>query len=55
LGKTKEVKLLKGVRSDLDAEALRVIRLITNWLPAIKDGKATESTFSIPVKFELKQ
>jgi TonB family protein len=55
LGKTKEVKLLKGVRSDLDAEALRVIRLITNWLPAIKDGKATESTFSIPVKFEIKQ
>jgi TonB family protein len=54
-GKTKEVKLLKGMRSDLDAEALRVIRLITNWLPAIKDGKAIESTFSIPVKFEIKQ
>jgi len=54
-GKTKEVKLLKGVQSDLDAEALRVISLITNWLPAIKDGKAIESTISFPVKFEIKQ
>ena len=54
-GKPKEIKILKGVQSDLDAEAIRVIKLITNWLPAIQDGKAVESTISIPIKFDIKQ
>lgn len=55
LGKSKEVKILKGVQMDLDAEAIRVIKLIKNWMPAIQDGKAVESTISIPIKFNIKQ
>jgi TonB family protein len=55
LGKTKEVSVFKGVNKDLDAEALRVIKSIDTWLPAIKDGKAIESSISIPVTFDIKQ
>ena len=53
-GNTKEVKVFKGVNEDLDKEAVRVITLIDKWLPAIQDGKAIESTITIPVKFELR-
>lgn len=54
LGNTKEVKLLKGVSEELDNEALRVVTLIKKWFPEIRDGKAIESSITIPVKFDLK-
>jgi len=38
----------------LDNEALRVVGLIGKWLPEIREGKAVESTITIPVKFDLK-
>jgi len=52
-GKTKEVKLLRGIRSDIDNEAVRVIKLINDWLPEIQNGKPIESEISIPIKFEI--
>ncbi|MDY0199759.1 MAG: TonB family protein [Tenuifilaceae bacterium] len=53
LGNTKNVKLVKGVHKDLDNEAQRVVRLIDKWMPALSDGKAVESTITIPVNFQL--
>lgn len=54
-GKTRSVTILRGVRGDLDLEAIRVINLIPYWLPEIKDGKPVESTIVIPIKFQLKK
>jgi periplasmic protein TonB len=54
LGKTKEVKILRGVQDDLNAEAVRVVKLINDWLPAIKNGKKVESIINIPVTFKIK-
>ena len=53
LGHTKEVKLVKGVNEDLDNEAQRVVKLLNKWMPALNDGKAVESTITIPVKFQI--
>ncbi len=53
LGYTKEVKLVKGVHEDLDNEAQRVVRLLNKWMPALNDGKAVESTITIPVNFQI--
>lgn len=55
LGNTKEVKILRGLQKDIDDEAVRVISLIGKWLPSIRDGKAIESTITIPVKFQIKE
>lgn len=55
LGKPQEITILKGVNSDLDSEALRVISLIDSWFPAMNEGKAVESAITIPVAFEIKQ
>lgn len=54
LGNTKETKILRGLQKDVDNEAIRVIQLIKKWLPEIQNGKPTESTITIPVKFEIK-
>jgi TonB family protein len=54
LGNTNDVKILRGIREDLDNEALRVVKLIPKWLPEIRDGKPIESSITIPVKYDLK-
>lgn len=54
LGTTKDLKVLKGVQNELDNEAIRVVQLIKNWLPALQDGKTIESSITIPVKFSIK-
>jgi TonB family protein len=54
-GSPKEVSIYKGINKDLDEEALRVVKLIDSWLPAIKEGKPIESSISIPVLFDIQQ
>jgi TonB family protein len=55
LGNTKNVQLIKGVHKVLDEEAMRVVKLVTNWIPALRDGKEVESTITIPVSFNIKK
>jgi len=37
----------------LDEEALRVVKLMPNWIPAKLNGKPVSTYFQIPVKFQL--
>jgi len=54
-GNLKEAKILYGIDEDLDNEALRVIRMITKWLPGLQEGVAVKSRITIPVTFEIKE
>jgi len=51
-GERKNVHLVRGVQKDLDVEAMRVVSLFYDWTPAIRKGKAIESTITIPIRFE---
>ena len=53
-GVVRDVKVLKGVREDLDAEALRVISASPQWGPGMQDGKAVPVTYVFPVVYQLK-
>lgn len=53
-GMTNKVTVLRGINSDLDIEAVRVIKKIKRWLPELKDGKPVISTITLPVKFQIK-
>ncbi len=47
-------KVLKGVSKDLDAEALRVTKILDkNWFPAKKDGQAITIEYFVPINFVL--
>ncbi len=52
-GKVQHVKIIKGAHPLLDEEALRVTRLLPNWIPGTTDGEITSMRLNLPIKFSL--
>jgi len=52
-GKVNNPKIEKEVNPELDAEALRVISIMPNWLPGKNKGKAVKVSFTLPISFKL--
>jgi len=52
-GEVKNPKILRSVGTPLDNEAIRIVHMMPLWLPAEKNGKKLNSTFCLPVKFQL--
>jgi len=52
-GKLSNIKIIKSVAPDIDAEALRVLKLSPNWSPGIKDGQPVRTRFQTPFSFAL--
>src|SRR5574344_112447 len=53
-GSIGDVKILKGVNKELDAEAIRVVSASPKWTPGKQNGKAVPVTFIFPIIFQLK-
>lgn len=53
-GKVSARKVVKSVSPQLDAEALRVSKLINNWTPGKIKGQAVRCHFSLPFCFRLR-
>ena len=53
MGFTTDNKVVKGVRKDLNEEALRITRLIKYEEPAMLNGKPIEFKYTVPVIFKL--
>lgn len=53
-GTITNTSVVKAVTIDLEDEALRVVGLMPNWIPAsMSDGTIVASRFVLPVKFKL--
>ncbi|GEM_PF-3729613 len=52
-GSVRDVKVLRGVGSPLDNEAIRVIKMMPNWEPGIQRGVPVNSRYTLPIKFKL--
>jgi TonB family protein len=52
-GKVDDVKVIRGVDPNLDAEAKRVIEGMPDWTPGKQRGKSVAVNFTSPVNFEL--
>ena len=52
-GKVTNVKIVRGVDKNLDAEALRVVSLLPKYKPGKQRGKAVRVMFTIPINFTL--
>jgi TonB family protein len=50
-GSITDVKVIRGVSELLDAEAIRVVKLMPKWNPAEKDGKKINCQYTLPIKF----
>lgn len=48
------VKVVRKVASELDEEAIRVVKSLKNWKPGKINGKNVRSGYTIPINFRLK-
>ena len=53
-GKVTNVGLLKSVHPSLDSEAVRVIRAMPKWKPALKGKENVAGPVAMPINFRLK-
>jgi len=49
----KQVNTNISVHPDLVAEAIRVIKIMPKWKPAVKDGKVVKTKYTLPIIFKL--
>jgi protein TonB len=54
-GRLRSPKILKSLYPACDEEALRVVRLIPDWIPAKNQGRDVSINFSMPIEFKLKR
>lgn len=52
-GSIDDVKILRSVNPDLDAEAIRVIKMMPRWEPGTHKGKPVRVKYTVPVMFRL--
>lgn len=52
-GTIDDIRVIKGVDSILDEEAIRVVKNMPKWIPAQHNGKDVSSTFILPISFRL--
>ena len=53
-GSLTDVKVLRHVDIDLDAEALRVVKGMPKWIPGCQDEQLVRVRYNVPVSFRLK-
>lgn len=51
-GSLTDVKIIRSVSPELDAEALRVIRMAPKWKPGMQGGQPVRVQFNIPINFQ---
>jgi TonB family protein len=52
-GVISNVTVVKGLCETCDAEAVRLMKLMPNWIPAMDKGVACKSKMIMPIKFDL--
>lgn len=52
-GEIEKCIVLKGISESIDAEALRAVKSMPNWVPGNNDGKKVSTKVVLPIKFQL--
>ena len=53
-GKVRDVKVLRGIHPDMDAEAVRVVSSSPDWKPGSVNGKPVKVSYVLPIVCSLK-
>ena len=54
-GSFSDVKVVRNVEPSLDEEAIRVVKIMPNWIPAKHEGKEVRVQYYVPVEFALSE
>ncbi len=52
-GYIKDIKVLRGIGSGCDEEAVRIVKKMPSWKPGMQNGKAVAVQFNFPIRFRL--
>jgi hypothetical protein len=52
-GKLSRIYLVKGLNEECNKEALRLVKLMPVWIPAMHDGEEVNSWHTLPIYFEI--
>lgn len=52
-GSLSDFKVIRGIGSGCDEEAIRVLKLCPPWKPGMAGGKAVRTTYVLPITFQL--
>jgi TonB family protein len=52
-GTIKDVEIKRGLSSETDAEAVRVINAMPKWVPGRQKGEAVAVYFTLPILYKL--
>lgn len=50
-GRVSNVKVLRGIGGGCDEEAILLVKMMPDWIPARANGKAVPCMFQVPIKF----
>jgi TonB family protein len=53
LGNVSDVKVIKGLRNDLETEAIRIGGLLKGWTSGIYKKKKVRTQYNLPIRFTL--
>jgi protein TonB len=53
-GEVSDVRVLKGIQRECDAEAVRAVTTLNKWQPGRHKGQAVYVKFVLPIKFNLR-
>ena len=53
-GNVVDVSILRGIGGGCDEEAMRVVKLMHNWIPGEQDGRKVNVQYNLPINFKLK-
>lgn len=53
-GSIVNIEVSRGIGSGCDEEAVRVVKAMPKWKPAVKDGKPVAGQYALPITFKLK-
>ena len=54
-GRVTDVRVIRGVDEELDAEAVKVVAASPKWKPGRVNGNKVRTSMSIPVEFRLEK
>jgi len=54
-GKVCDVTVTRSLSAECDAEAVRVVKLMPNWIPGYQSGKPTSVYYTLPVVYKLQK
>ena len=54
-GSVSDIKVVRSVNPELDAEAMRVISIMPKWKPGEQRGKAVDAKYEMPIVFRLQK